>query len=35
MVDDHVKIEIIADVGHFLHLETPDAINQRILEFLS
>ena len=35
MVDNHVKIEIIADVGHFLHLETPDAINQRILEFLS
>ena len=35
MVGDHVKIEIIRNAGHFLHLETPDAINQRILEFLS
>lgn len=35
MVDDHVKIEIVPDVGHFLHLEAPDAINHRILEFLS
>ena len=35
LVDNHVKIEIVPDVGHFLHLETPNAINQRILEFLS
>lgn len=35
MVDDHVRIEIVPDVGHFLHLERPDHVNDRIVEFLS
>ncbi|MGA1543048.1 MAG: alpha/beta fold hydrolase, partial [Ilumatobacteraceae bacterium] len=26
--------EIIADVGHFLHLENPDLVNTKILDFL-
>jgi pimeloyl-ACP methyl ester carboxylesterase len=35
MVGDHVSIELIDGVGHFLHLEAPDTVNARILEFLS
>ncbi len=35
MVGDHVSIEIIDGVGHFLHLEAPAIVNARILEFLS
>ena len=35
MVGDHVEIKLIADVGHFLHLEAPDVVNAQILEFLS
>jgi pimeloyl-ACP methyl ester carboxylesterase len=33
-VAPNVRIEIIEDAGHFLHLERPELVNQRILEFL-
>jgi len=35
MVGDNVAIEVIDGVGHFLHLEAPETLNARILEFLS
>jgi len=35
MVGDHVRIEVLDGVGHFLHLEDPALVNQQILEFLS
>jgi len=35
MAGDNVTIEIIDDVGHFLHLEAPETVNDRILEFLA
>ncbi len=35
MVGDHVTIDVLDGVGHFLHLESPDLVNARILEFLS
>jgi len=35
MVGANVQIEVIDGVGHFLHLESPDAVNTRIVEFLS
>jgi pimeloyl-ACP methyl ester carboxylesterase len=31
----HVTIEIIEDAGHFLHLEQPDEINRRIVDFVA
>lgn len=31
----NVTIEIVDDTGHFLHLEQPDVVNARILEFLA
>lgn len=34
MVGEHVTIDIIDGVGHFLHLEAPDDVNRRILEFI-
>jgi pimeloyl-ACP methyl ester carboxylesterase len=34
-VGANVTIEIVEGVGHFLHLEAPDRINDRILEFLT
>lgn len=34
MVGPHVTIEIVDDAGHFLHLERPEQVNTRILEFL-
>ena len=34
MVTDNVTIEIVDCAGHFLHLERPDVVNTRILEFL-
>ena len=34
-VGDNVTIEIVDDAGHFLHLERPDLVNDRILEFLA
>lgn len=34
-VGPNVTIDIVPDVAHFLHLESPDAINDRILEFLA
>jgi pimeloyl-ACP methyl ester carboxylesterase len=35
MVPDNITVEIVDDAGHFLHLERPDFVNQRIIEFLS
>lgn len=35
LVGPHVTIEIVPDTGHFLHLERPDTVNDRILEHLS
>ena len=35
MAGDNVTIEIIDGAGHFLHLERPDEVNRRILEFLA
>lgn len=32
---DQLTIEVLDDCGHFLHLERPDAVNDRILEFLT
>lgn len=32
---DHVAVEILDGVGHFLHLEDPQRVNGTILEFLS
>lgn len=29
------RFEVLADVGHFLHLEAPDTVNDRILDFLA
>ena len=34
MVTSNVAIEIVDDVGHFLHLEQPEPVNARILGFL-
>jgi pimeloyl-ACP methyl ester carboxylesterase len=34
MVPDHVTIEVLDGVGHFLHLEAPSTVNEHILEFL-
>ncbi len=30
-----VEIVVVPDAGHFLHLEQPDAVNSRIVEFLA
>lgn len=35
MVGENVRIETLAGLGHFLHLEDSDLVNQQILEFLS
>jgi pimeloyl-ACP methyl ester carboxylesterase len=35
MVPDNITVEIVDDAGHFLHLERPDLVNQRIIDFLS
>ena len=29
------EVEVIDDAGHFLHVERPDVVNRRILEFLT
>ncbi len=34
MAPANVAVEIVDDAGHFLHLERPDVVNARILEFL-
>jgi pimeloyl-ACP methyl ester carboxylesterase len=31
---DHVRIEVVEGGGHFLHLEQPDTVNDRIIDFL-
>jgi pimeloyl-ACP methyl ester carboxylesterase len=33
-VGDNVTIEIVDGAGHFLHLERPDVVGERVLEFL-
>lgn len=35
MVTPNVTIEVLDDCGHFLQVERPDAVNARIVEFLS
>jgi pimeloyl-ACP methyl ester carboxylesterase len=35
MVPDTVSVEVIPETGHFLHLEAPETVNGRILEFLA
>ena len=35
LVGNNVTIDVIEGAGHFLHLEQTDAVNMRILEFLS
>ncbi|MDO8390670.1 MAG: alpha/beta hydrolase [Actinomycetota bacterium] len=35
VVPSHVTVEIVDDCGHFLHLERPDVVNGRILDFLA
>ena len=35
MTPDHVTIGLVADTGHFLHLEDPASVNARIVEFLA
>ena len=35
LVTDNVSIEILNGCGHFLHLEKPEAVNGRIVEFLT
>jgi len=35
MMPPNVTVEIVADAGHFLHLEQPDAVNARIVDFLT
>ncbi len=35
MAPANVTVEYVADAGHFLHLERPDVVNARILEFLA
>jgi pimeloyl-ACP methyl ester carboxylesterase len=29
------QVEILDDVGHFLHVEQPDVVNRRIIRFLT
>jgi pimeloyl-ACP methyl ester carboxylesterase len=31
---DHLRIEVLDGGGHFLHLEQPDTVNDRIIDFL-
>lgn len=35
MAPSNVTVEIVDGVGHFLHLEQPDRINARVIEFLT
>ena len=35
MVPANITVEIIDDAGHFLHLEQPELVNNRIIEFLA
>jgi pimeloyl-ACP methyl ester carboxylesterase len=35
LVTPNVTIEVLDDCGHFMHLERPGAVNDRIIEFLS
>ena len=35
MVPDNVTVEIVDGAGHFLHLEQPDEVNRRVLDFLT
>lgn len=35
MVGPNVTVEIVDEAGHFLHLERPDHVGDRIMEFLA
>ncbi len=35
MAEPNVTLEVFEGCGHFLHLERPDAVNERIVEFLA
>ena len=35
MVPGNVTVDIVDGAGHFLHLERPDEVSRRVLEFLS
>mgnify|MGYP003339265109 CR=1 FL=1 len=35
MVPANITVEIIEGAGHFLHIERPDVVNARIVEFLA
>ena len=35
MVTPNIAIEVVGNAGHFLHLEQPEAVNTRIVDFLS
>jgi pimeloyl-ACP methyl ester carboxylesterase len=35
LVPANITVEIVAGAGHFLHLERPDVVNARIVDFLS
>jgi len=31
----NVRVDIIDGAGHFLHVEQPDAVNRRVIEFVA
>ncbi len=33
-IDDRGRYELIAGVGHFLHVERPEIVNRLILDFI-
>lgn len=35
LAHEESQVELVADVGHFLHLEQPEKINQLVLDFLA
>ena len=35
MATPNITVEIIEDAGHFLQVERPDVVNQRIVDFLA
>ena len=35
MAPPNLTVEIVDDAGHFLHIERPDVVNRRIVDFLA